>query len=155
MGGIDRAAYMREWRRRNPEKERAIKQRYWMTKGRARRSLAQSARLPASPYRPASLTVEQRLWRKIIKSDGCWEWATRGGRPRFWISPERGKVIAYRYVWELIHGPIPPGLEVCHTCDNGLCCRPDHLFVGTHAENMADMKRKGRGRGPGAREDAA
>ena len=45
-------------------------------------------------------------------------------------------------------GPIPPGLQVCHHCDVKLCVRPDHLFLGTNAENAKDMRDKGRGRNP-------
>lgn len=52
----------------------------------------------------------------------------------------------HRLVWIREYGPIPKGLEVCHTCDTPPCIEIDHLFLGTHKVNMADMARKGRGR---------
>jgi predicted XRE-type DNA-binding protein len=66
----------------------------------------------------------------------------RDGRGYFQI--DRRPVIASRVAWELSFGPIPEGLDVCHTCDRPGCCRPEHLWLGTGAENHADKARKGR-----------
>jgi hypothetical protein len=89
--------------------------------------------------------VMERFWSKVSKSDGCWEWT--GAR----FQRERTRALSYgmfllnrrlqpahRVAWEMINGPIPDGLWVLHHCDNQGCVRPEHLYLGTHADNTRD-----------------
>jgi hypothetical protein len=63
--------------------------------------------------------------------------------------------LAHGVAWEIANGPIGNGIFVCHRCDNPACVRPSHLFLGTHKDNMADMRAKGRqSRHPRPRADA-
>lgn len=78
---------------------------------------------------------------------GCWEWKrgkTPAGYGRIVING-RGEY-AHRVAYELVHGKIPEGMHVCHSCDNPACCNPAHLWVGTPKDNMQDRDTKGRGR---------
>ena len=59
-------------------------------------------------------------------------------------SERANTVMAHRLAWAIAHGPIPDGLHVLHKCDNPPCIADDHLFLGTHQDNMADMMAKGR-----------
>lgn len=91
-----------------------------------------------------------RFWSKVRVTRGCWLWtASTDGRGYGQFMSDWGpgwskNTKAYRVAWELTHGPIPEGMHVLHKCDNPPCVRPDHLFLGTHQDNMADAVRKGR-----------
>ena len=85
-----------------------------------------------------------------ISESGCWIWkagARPNGKgvlyPRHWTDDKKSTG-AHRFSFELMHGAIPNGMYVCHKCDTPMCVNPDHLFIGTHHENMNDMVRKKR-----------
>lgn len=91
----------------------------------------------------------ERFWKKVKKSEGCWEWlAVVSSRGYGTFSLNYKSVSAHRYSYQLHFGEIPDGLLVCHTCDNPRCVNPDHLFLGTSLDNNHDMIKKGRSKPP-------
>jgi hypothetical protein len=102
------------------------------------------------PCRRILKPLDERFWSKVRKTDGCWLWVGahddngygRLGKPYGADGPSY--VPAHRLSWILNRGPIPPGAHILHRCDVRECVRPEHLFLGTQAINMADKVAKGR-----------
>lgn len=101
----------------------------------------------------ARLTLGERLWGPLgwDKSggpDACWPWAGSKDNHGYGQIKLLGRAHrptrTHRLAWALKHGPIPLGSHVLHSCDNRACGNPSHLLLGTHTQNMADMKVKGR-----------
>lgn len=90
--------------------------------------------------------LTERFWEKVDVGgpDECWDW--QGARAHYGhgiINVTGRSLLAHRVAWSITHGD-PAEANVCHRCDNPPCCNPAHLFLGSQADNIADMHRKGR-----------
>lgn len=101
--------------------------------------------MPSGVY-SRKFTLHDRFWSRVNKTDTCWIWTGTslavGGYG--YISHKRKMYRAHRLSYEWTKGSIPKGMFICHTCDNPKCVKPEHLFLGTPADNVHDMIKKGR-----------
>lgn len=96
--------------------------------------------------------AHERVLARLTGTDdpaACWLWSGATfrygyGHVRRWDGERWTNVGAHRVMYEHVHGPVPPGLVVLHTCDTPSCCNPAHLAVGTQGENLRGMAARGR-----------
>jgi hypothetical protein len=104
--------------------------------------------------RGCKILMYERDWKRFLSNTaqhpetGCWDWTGyrwgRNMRPAFGgVGGAQTTASHIAYAWK--NGEVPINREVCHTCDNENCVNPNHLWLGSHKENMRDMWRKGRG----------
>ncbi len=96
-------------------------------------------------YSVPDAVFDARFWERTERCGDCWLWTGPLVDGRYGTTTRhRRHHLAHRYAYLLTYGPIPAGIKVCHTCDTPRCINPAHLFLGTQADNVADMIQKGR-----------
>ena len=87
------------------------------------------------------IEFEKRFWNKVIKDDvtDCWNWQANKVNGYGRIKYREKMTLAHRLSWRMARGNIPDNMNILHSCDNPSCVNPDHLYIGTHTDNMQDM----------------
>lgn len=125
---------------------------YYASKRRLARGTKWCSRKCQRIAQSGSADVVEAFWLKVDKTSrpaGCWlytgfrKWDGYGWLARYFNGKVR-YLTAHRYAWMLLKGDVPAGMHVLHKCDNPPCCNPDHLWLGTHQDNMRDKSAKGR-----------
>ena len=97
------------------------------------------------PKADSEKTLKRLAGNTSLSADGCIEWAGKLNSDGYGTTSwNRKHWLAHRLMWTLVKGPIEDGMCILHRCDNPKCVNTDHLFMGTHTENMRDMASKGR-----------
>lgn len=99
--------------------------------------------------------LERLIHGLAFDATDCWYWRGSHTKLGYGVITAAGEKRAHRAAWVLWNGSIPKGMNVLHKCDVRCCVNPDHLFLGTHKDNMQDMTSKGRGKVPRLRGDAS
>lgn len=90
----------------------------------------------------------KNFWGKVDQSSTCWEW--KGPKAKNGYGTFSGLYRVFKTTWAhrlaylITRGPIPPGLEILHSCDHRSCVNPDHLSLGTRKENMRQASERGK-----------
>lgn len=101
--------------------------------------MSEAKKTVAGQFKEINLTDKQiqQFWSKVKKGPKCWEWTGVVNKKGYGLF-SKSTIRAHRIAYTLAKGPIPPGLQISHHCDNPRCCNPGHLSAVTNFQNFAE-----------------